>query len=75
MKAADEKVSEPIKNIESAAVMTKPKRELPPLKKIRSLKKVELDENVEKENTSAKTLEQYLDRGFCLPSKPGKQDK
>lgn len=40
MRSTPDRINEPIKNFESAAVIAKPKRELPPLKKIRSLKKV-----------------------------------
>jgi hypothetical protein len=56
MVSVSDRTKEPIKSIESAAVISKPKRELPPLKKLRSLKKIGLDENIEKENTTAKTM-------------------
>ena len=56
MLGASDKLSEPIKNTQSATVLTKPKRELPPLKKLRSAKRIVADENIEKENTTAKTV-------------------
>lgn len=75
MLGESDKPNEPIKNTQSAAIISKPKRELPPLKKLRSVKKIIADEYIEKENTTVKTMEEYLENGFSLPTKQTKHEK